>query len=47
MNQTEVQTKWKPASDPAFIVKGFVYICKPLRELWRAASWEELPPSPM
>ena len=47
MNQTEVQTKWKPASDPA-LGKSFVYICETSRELWRTASWEGLPaPRPL
>ena len=45
MNQTELQTKWKPASDPAF-GKCFVYIRETSRELWRAVSWEGLPAPP-
>ena len=45
MNQTELQTKWKPASDPAF-GKCFVYIRETSRELWRAVSWVGLPAPP-
>jgi len=42
MNQIEVATKWKPASEPG-LAQGFVYICENSRELWRAALWEGRP----